>query len=231
MISRMRNSLLVGLFSAMMAMPSLRAEELTPSSPSAFERDPAGWQNLLADATLSNWERIPPSPDAKYALAANSPWSFDPKSGILTCRAEGGYELFLEKAPRKDGIIHVEWRYIGRPEKPDSGILVRASRTADTWLQAQLAVPGLGTMSNKVRPADKDKKVSAVGARHPEWMKPEGEWNVMEVDCQGPKIWLWFNGRAVAEVSNYGIDEPYVGLQAEYKPIEFRNVQFKPLEP
>lgn len=197
---------------------------------SLLQTEPTGWEDLLKDESISNWVRVPPAPDEKFALAVKSPWSFDPKTGILRCNAEGCYELLIENTPRKDGVLHVEWRYVGTPEKPDSGILVRGSLTADTWLQAQLATPGLGTMSNKVRPEDKDKKVRGVGTRHPEWMKPEGEWNVMEVTCNGPTISLWFNGETVSQIDNYGIDDPYIGLQAEYKPIEFRNVKFRPIK-
>lgn len=208
----------------------IAASALTASeSPSALQQDSSGWENLLSDTSLSQWERVPPGPGTQYALKPASPWKLDPESGILSCQAEGLYELFLHRSIREDGILHVEWRYPEKHEKPDSGILIRASGDASTWLQAQLAIPGLGTLSSKVPPEHQDKKVSRVGTRSPELMKPDGEWNTMEIISRNGTITLWFNGKITASVEQYGFRSGRIGLQAEFTPVEFRNILFKPL--
>lgn len=187
-----------------------------PTAGSLMERELEGWEDLLV--ALSNWERV--SPGTKFPLAAKDPWRL--KDGVLACDADGVYELLLTNKVYGDGVLHVEWRYVGEADKQDSGILLRASRNGQEWYQAQLAPPGLGSFSTK------GYNKAKVSIRRPELMKPAGEWNVMEITCRGSELALWFNGEAVSGLSDCVAPEGRIGLQAEFTPIEFRKVKFRP---
>lgn len=187
------------------------------------ETEPEGWRDLLAD--FGQWERVAYSP--KRPLVANSPWRWDPAAKILSCGADGIHEFLLFREPTQDGVLHVEWRYVGAPDKPNSGVLVRTSDDASTWLQAQLATSGLGLLSGLVKTEQETARFKA-GERHPDLQRPPGEWNVMEVTCTGPEITLWINGRTVATLEYFPVRHGRLGLEAEFHPIQFRNILFKP---
>ena len=60
--------------------------------PSALERDPTGWTDLLAQAgpKLEGWTRGPIPPRGK--LKPESQWSLDSSTGYLVCQGDGGHE-------------------------------------------------------------------------------------------------------------------------------------------
>ncbi len=190
-----------------------------PTTVSLLEREPEGWEDLLT--ALSAWERV--SPGTKFPLVEKNPWRL--KDGVLACDAGGIYELLLTNKVFGDGVLHVEWRYAGEAEKQDSGILLRASQNGQEWYQAQLAPPGLGSFSTK------GYNKAKVSIRRPELMKPAGGWNVMEITCRGSELALWFNGENVSNLPDCAVPEGRIGLQAEFTPIEFRNVKFRVAKP
>src|SRR3954451_6566989 len=131
---------LLGLgFACLVAM--LAAAPAPPETPSALVADPSGWVDLLADAgpELKGWTR---APWPGTTLAAESPWSLDPKTGVLTCRGEAaGHEWLRLDRESGDFIYHVEWAFVPAPAgakaKYNSGIYVRNSADATIWHQAQ----------------------------------------------------------------------------------------------
>jgi hypothetical protein len=67
--------------------------------------------------------------------------------------------------------------------------------------------------------------------------KPAPEWNVVEIECIGPKIRTSFNGTEVLNVDQSTIEEiknkplsGYVCLQSHSKQVEFRKVKIKEIE-
>ena len=195
--------------------------------PSALETSPAGWINLLADPALADWQRAP-FPATK-PLGPRNPWTYNRATGVLHCDATDVHEMFLHRALRADGVLHVEWRYPGAPAKANSGIFARTTPDASTWHQAQLSLTGVGLVfGGTPSAAGKEKKLSA-GDRRPDLLLPPGEWNIMEVSLRGPVLTLWFNGVVTATVAACFAPSGQVGLEAEFTPIEFRSVQFKPV--
>src|SRR5262249_52378616 len=95
-----------------------------PETPSALERDPSGWTDLLAAAgrKLEGWVRGPIPPTGK--LNPRSQWSLDPTTGHLVCEGNGGHEWLRWDRELGDGIFHVEWRFTPVPgkKKYNSGI-------------------------------------------------------------------------------------------------------------
>lgn len=204
------------------------ADQKSPPSPSAFENTPEGWTDLLKDPSLGDWQRAP-FPAGK-PLGAVNPWSFDPAGPVLRCEAAGIHEMLLHRRPQADGILHVEWRYIGTPPKPNSGVFVRTSSDGSTWFQAQLASAGLGTFFGTSRSPDDGKPVRhAAGSKQPELQRPAGEWNVLEITSRGDALSLWINGRTVATLSGCPASSGHLGFEAEFNPIEFRRILFRPL--
>jgi hypothetical protein len=189
-----------------------------------LEREPEGWTDLLAD--FSVMERVAYSP--KRPLAKSSPWSWDAVSGILDCRAEGIHEFLLYPKPQGDVVVHVEWRYVGQPLKPNSGLFLRVSDDASNWLQAHMSTAGLGSLAVKAM-VDGVPRSFGAGKKRPELQRPDGDWNVMEVICRGPEIALWINGETVATMPDCPLPVGRLGLEAEFDHVQFRNLKMRPL--
>ncbi|MFO1450143.1 MAG: DUF1080 domain-containing protein [Opitutaceae bacterium] len=200
---------------------------LPAATPSALDSDAQGWIDLLSQPDLRDWrrERFP----ATKPLGESNPWKLDAMAGILRCEGTGVHEMLLHRPARGDGIFHAEFRFVGPSAKPNSGLFVRTSPDAATWYQAQLTPTGLGMLFGQVTTGDaKPKRVSA-GARYPGLMRPNGEWNVMEITCRGAEVTIWVNGHVTAQATSLVTPQGHIGLEAEFNPVEFRQLKFKPL--
>ena len=60
--------------------------------------------------------------------------------------------------------------------------------------------------------------------------KPAGEWNRMEITCDGDVIRVKVNGELVNEATNCSVTQGAIALQAEGAPIEFRDIVLTPLK-
>ena len=61
--------------------------------------------------------------------------------------------------------------------------------------------------------------------------KPVGEWNRLEVTCEGNTIEIMVNGLLQNRGTEASVSEGNICLQSEGKDIEFRNVLLTPLTP
>ncbi|HWL16649.1 MAG TPA: DUF1080 domain-containing protein [Opitutus sp.] len=224
---------ILGLLAVHLTASMLVAAEPAPvpplpaPTPGAFATSSAGWIDLLDGLDLSAWQRA--RYPATKPMGETDPWKWDAATGILRCEAAGIHEMLLHRTPRGDGIFHVEFRYIGSPAKPNSGVFVRTLTDASTWYQAQLAPSGLGMLFGQISgQGPKPARVSA-GGRHPELLRPAGEWNTVEITCRGSTLILWINGRVAAQTDACTTAIGHVGLEAEFNPVEFRRLKFKPL--
>ena len=84
-------------------------------TPSAFETDPKGWQNLLADTTMKNWVRGPMGAVGKLPVGSHG-WSRLPgrwtrPPGLPLCEGDkAGHEWLRFDTEVGDVVYHVEWR-------------------------------------------------------------------------------------------------------------------------
>ncbi|WP_438479264.1 3-keto-disaccharide hydrolase [Oleiharenicola lentus] len=189
-----------------------------------------GWVDLLAEPAA--WKRVSPSV-AKFPLVAQSPWKFDSAAGRLHCNATGVYELLYLQKKWGDGILHVEWRYLpveGAAEKNDSGVMFRVQPEARLALQVQLAGRGLGRIAGDQLREGQRVHVG-IGERRPALARPIGEWNTLELTLLGRTARLVINGENTATITDLDTRDGLFGLQAEYWPIEFRHIFFKPTQP
>jgi hypothetical protein len=126
-----------------------------------------------------------------------------------------------------DGIFHVEWRFkkIDGKKGYNSGVYVRTSSNGAIWHQAQVGEK-VGYLFGDTRVDGKIKRVR-FDDKKPQRGREIGEWNTYEVACKGTHMTLWINGAITATWDNCEVPKGYVGLEAEYWYIEFRNVKFK----
>lgn len=210
------------LLSCLLALP--------PDDPSALERDPAGWIDLLADAGpgLKGWTRGPIPPDGK--LDPTSQWSLDPSTGHLVCQGDRGHEWLRFDREFGDHIYHIEWRFTPTGKTGyNSGVYVRNSADARVWHQAQTGDASGGFLFGETPSGDSLKSFNVPNPHPPSRVKPAGQWNTFEVTCRGPHVTLWVNGDIAADWPDCGQPSGFVGVEAEGYLIEFRHVKVKPL--
>lgn len=198
-------------------------------SPSALERDPAGWTNLLAGPdAMKQWTRGPIPPEGK--LNPISQWTLDPKTGMLVCEGDRGHEWLRYDRELGDSVFHVEWRFTPIEGKKgyNSGIYARNSADARIWHQAQTGSESGGFLFGDTPVKGRIKRINH-GKQRPSRVKPAGEWNTFEITSHGPDITLWVNGAVADQFRECEVKKGYVGLEAEGYRIEFRSVLLKVL--
>lgn len=217
-------SLVVG---AVAASVGLATEE----SPSALERDPQGWVDLLADAGpgLKGWTRgaIPPG----RSLSPESQWRIDPATGYLVCEGDKGHDWVRWDRELGDFLFHVEWRFTPVPGKKgyNSGVYARNSSDAKVWHQAQTGDASGGYLFGETPVDGGLKRINLAKELREQRVRPAGEWNTFEITARGKAMTLWVNGAVTNEWSDCRVPRGFVGLEAEGWRIEFRNVKVKPL--
>jgi hypothetical protein len=199
--------------------------------PSALERDPQGWTDLLAQAgpELKGWTRGPIPPGKP--LSEKSQWSLDTQAGILLCEGNGGHEWQRWDKVQADLVFHVEWRFTPVPGKKgyNSGVFARTSADTTTWIQAQTGDASGGFLFGDVPVDGKLTRFNLSKEVLSKRVHPAGEWNTFEITCKGKDVTLWVNGAITNEWHDCPVPKGYVGLEAEGWRIEFRNVKLKPL--
>jgi hypothetical protein len=222
--------------------PAREARAQAPQTPSALERSPDGWKDLLAEAGagpagtgLQGWRPfyIPPGPmpEATPAKPNPSQWTFDVGRGYIVCAGDGGHEWLRWHEELGDFIFHVEWRFILVPGKKgyNSGVYVRNSADASVWHQAQTGDASGGYLFGDTLVNGQVKRVNLSRQLRDKRVKPAGEWNTYEVTCKGKEISLWVNGAVTCVFEACEVPRGYIGLEAEGWRIEFRKVKVKPL--
>ena len=201
-------------------------------TPSALERDPVGWTDLLAAAgpKLEGWVRGPIPPTGK--LNPRSQWSLGAATGHLVCEGNGGHEWLRWDRPVDDGIFHVEWRFTPIPGKKgyNSGMYARNSADARIWHQAQTGDASGGYIFGETEVDGKLRRINLSKQQKKSRVKPAGEWNTFELTCKGKEMTLWVNGALTNRWDDCQVPHGYVGVEAEGYRIEFRNVKLKPMD-
>jgi hypothetical protein len=194
---------------------------------SALESDPKGWIDLLAGPDLKDWKRVPIPPGSK--LSQRNPWSVDKESKHLVCDAAGIHEMLLFQKEFSDGIFHVEWRFKKLEDKRgyNSGVYVRTTADGTIWHQAQVGSGNVGYLFGNTLVDGKPAKIPDNKLKVPQRGKEAGQWNTFEVTCKGKTMTLWVNGAVTAQWDDCQVPSGYLGLEAEYWWIEFKNLKFR----
>lgn len=132
-----------------------------------------------------------------------------------------------------DYKLHVEWRWPA--EATNSGVFVHAQKPDTIWLkcvECQLQAGNAGDfvcMNGADMSERTDKSKPFVKKFSDSSEKPTGEWNTMEVICEGNSIKVTVNGILQNKGTNVNLSEGSICLQSEGKDIEFRNVYLNTL--
>lgn len=199
------------------------------STPSALEKDAAGWIDLLPGTDLKGWSRVPVPPGASLGRAQ---WHVDTANQLLVCDGDGGHDMLLCDREFGDAIFHIEFRYTRIEGKSgyNSGIYVRNSTDGALWHQAQVGDANGGYLFGESPAPDGKKKFFNLNKTVTESrVKPAGEWNTVEITARGKTLTLWVNGAVTCEFKDCGNPRGLVGVEGEGYRIEFRNLKLKPL--
>ncbi len=197
--------------------------------PSALEKDPKSWIDMLKTAgpELDGWTRKPLPADGR--LSPKSQWSIDPARGTLVCQGDGGHEWLRLDQVLTDYIFHVEWRFtpVAGKKGYNSGVYVRNSSDGKMWHQAQCGDASGGYLFGQTLAAYEVQPFNLRKDMPEQRVKPAGEWNTYELTCKGRNVTLWVNGAVTNQWKACGVPRGYAGLEAEGWRIEFRNVKIK----
>jgi hypothetical protein len=158
-------------------------------------------------------------------------WSV--KDGNLFCDGKGFGFLRYAKQEFADFQFHVEYRMT---VKCNSGIGIRTvvfdpKRSKDT--RPSFACYEIQLMDDAGKPPTKYGTGSLYRYVAPRTnpVKSAGQWNVMDIDCRGPRLRISLNGEEIIDVDQSTIEQiknnrlhGYVCLQNHGGKIEFRNL-------
>jgi hypothetical protein len=230
MPGKLRSWLILPIFLLATAAGPATADEA--ETPSALERDPSGWTDLLAQAgpKLEGWTRGPLPATAK--LNPRSQWSLDATTGHLVCEGNGGHEWLRWDKELGDGVYHVEWRFTPVPGKKgyNSGVYARNSADAKIYHQAQTGDASGGYLFGNTEVDGKPRRFDLSKQQKTSRVKAAGEWNTFEITCKGKEMTLWVNGSVANRWDDCQVPRGHVGIEAEGYRIEFRNVKVKPMD-
>lgn len=163
--------------------------------------EPAASKPLFNGADLSGWA---PMGGGKFYVT----------NGVI--RAEGGKGWLRTEQAYTNFILEVEWR--GLEANYNSGIFLRAPLAGDPWATnvwqlntKQSAIGELLEGSTKIVPGTTPKL-------------PAGEWVKFRVQARGSELVLDVNGQRTWTFSSLTPTAGFIGLQAEGKAFEFRNL-------
>lgn len=161
---------------------------------------------------------------------AASIWSV--ANGVIVCRGKpNGYARTLQTY--SDYQMHVEWRFPSGPG--NSGVFLHINPPDKVWpfcFEAQL----LSGDAGEIR-CNGGSEANGTTAEHPNYIprqqpsseKPVGQWNSYDIVCRSNTITVRVNGVLQNEVTGTSVSSGAIGLQAEGKPVEFRNLEIEPL--
>jgi hypothetical protein len=146
---------------------------------------------------------------------------FTVTNGVIHLEKSSGW-LRTEK-PYSDFILQVEWR--GLETNYNSGIFIRAGlegtpHPTNVW-QINLKETAPGQLLR-----GKPEVLPSKTAKF-----PVNEWVGFRIEARGKKLTLDINGARAWEFDALDVDRGHIGLQAENKLMEFRNLRIEELTP
>lgn len=160
-------------------------------------------------------------------------WVYEP-DGVLAVKPQGrrrlrpDYNSFLwTKASYDDFVLDLEFK-VGRDGS--SGVFLRSS-SPRRYIQAQIRD------SYRKGPLGDRTAGAVVGVARPRrnMAKPAGQWNRMNITCDGNRMKVRLNGEEVIDIDlsespeTRSIRSGRIGLENANNPVAFRNVRIKEL--
>ena len=181
---------------------------------------------LFDGKSFSGWTFVSKSTNAPAAAI----WSVT--NGVIACKGRpNGYARTLQAY--RDYKLHAEWRW---PQGPgNSGVFVHVNPPDKVWplcFEAQLLAGSAGEIrmnGGSTANGLTSENPKSIPRQKPPSEKPAGEWNDYDIICHGNTITVRVNGVLQNEVTGTSVSSGTIALQAEGKPVEFRNIFIEPL--
>ena len=145
---------------------------------------------------------------------------------------KNGY--FATKDSYHNYALQFEWMYEkhhGKPSDGNSGLMVHIQGPGKVWpkcVEVQIWYKDFGSFftldGGKFNPQRDDRQARDKA------LKPPGEWNRQEVNCNNGTITLKVNGKEYATGIHAMPDQGQIGWMFEGSPIRFRNLKIKMLK-
>jgi len=178
----------------------------TLSLRAADEPKEGKWQTLFNGKDLTGWVGVH---DVDFIVT----------NGNL--RLVKGMGWLRTEKPYKDFVFEAEWR--GLVAGYDSGFFIRAGLEGKPWpkdgWQVNLQRAALGGLVKGYK--------LVVPAETPP--KPLNQWVKFRIEVRGKKVTLDVDGERAWEYNDLDAESGYIGIQAEDKSFDFRNIRVQPL--
>lgn len=135
-------------------------------------------------------------------------------NGVI--RAEGGKGWLRTERAYTNFICEVEWR--GLETNYNSGVFLRAPLEGNPWATNIWQINTKQSAIGELLEGSKKAVPSAIAAR------PVGEWVKFRIEARGRELSLDVDGERAWKISDFSPRSGYIGLQAEGKTFEFRNL-------
>lgn len=187
---------------------------------------PTAKVQLFNGKDFSGWTFVSKDTNAP----ADSIWSVT--NGVIHCLGlPNGYARTAKSY--RDYKLHLEWRF------PDgagnSGVFLHLNPPDKIWPQcfeAQLQSGNAGDvrLNGGSRVDGLDANTRVVKRQQPSSEKPHGEWNSYDIVCRSNTISVRVNDVLQNEIKGALVTSGAIALQAEGKPVEFRNIFVEPVK-
>ena len=186
----------------------LAGTAFSQSSSSAGKPAEAHWESLFNGKDLTGWAQVH---EVSFVVTNGN---LRLVSGMGWLRTEKQYTNF---------VLEAEWRAL--VPQYDSGFFVRAGLEGKPWpndvWQVNLNRSALGSLVRGFKTV-----VPAETAP-----MPLNQWVKFRMEVRGPKITLDVDGERAWEFDKLDAGAGYIGIQAEDKAFDFRNIRVQELRP
>lgn len=218
-------SLAAGIAALIMAVavapPAVASETNEAACGSTGEKASGGeWISLFNGKDLQGWE-----------VMGRNKQAFQVKDGVIECNGSGGHWLRYADREFGDFVFSLEYK---ASKGANSGIFLRAATEANpayTGMEIQI-------LDDYGQDPRNNTTGSIYGSITPmlNQSKPAGEWNQVEITCQGERVVVVMNGVKIIDILMNQHDslrqrlrKGYVGVQDHGHFIWFRNLKLKAL--
>ena len=185
----------------------------------------AFWHPLFNGKDLTGW-----STTGNWRATADGVLAIQPRPGETGWQRYADY-LWTEKK-YTDYILRLEYKI---PPKGNSGIFLGVKNKKNPVYEG-IEIQILDS-HGKEQPLTPHDCGGVIGIQPPKInaARPAGEWNKIQITCQGNHLLVVFNGQQIIDLKmnqKTGRDQPlagYIGLQDHGLPLEFRNIEIRDL--
>lgn len=174
---------------------------------------------ILITNPLRGWERVG---------EGKTPWSLTMADTLLF--KGNRQDSLVHTSVYSDGILKLEYRLPAKKGVGDrvGSMIVRRENGAESkGVHVILGGIESGAIEYTYLSASDREKTFSSGVLAEAKPKPLGEWNTLEVRCQGKKITVFLNGKLCSTADEVPFEQGLIALEA-HSEIEFRNLIWQP---